>query len=308
MSKLAQLQAQAADIAAVSADMTEAVKGGGGARLLPVGYAFGRLVEYVELGMQQQTYNGTPKDPALEAQLGFALWGQGYQNEDGTPYLMRLFPFAISRNDKAKSFKLFKLLNWDGLSTHFAQLIGKGFLVRIEHEPKSKTDATIVSRIQLDKFLPPIDPVTAAPYAIPEAPDSMLRLFLWEKPTKEAWDELYQEGKWDDGSSKNRLQETIMGAIDFQGSPLQQLLGGSIPELPSNPTSAALNGNVVASPLVPSVVAVAPSAPHTNVNTVSVPPVTMSHTNPAQVVAAPLAPVVGAVAPPTVPLTPVVPA
>lgn len=227
MSKLEQIKALAAQAAATGPDMNEAQKGGGGARLLPEGYAFGRFVEYIELGKHAQEFQGKAKEPALEVQIAFALWGQGYQNDDGTPYILRPFQFAVSRNEKAKAFKLFKALNWQGTAKHFAELLGQAFLVKIVHEAKSKTDATLVSRIDFAGFLPPLDPVTKAPYPIPEAADDLYQLFLWDYPTKEGWDALYVEGKWDDGKSKNRVQETIMSALDFAGSPLQQLLMGS---------------------------------------------------------------------------------
>jgi len=65
--KLAALQALAAqDVAESGIDLNEAVKGGGGGRLLPEGYAFGRLVEYIEFGNQPQEFQGQAKDPALE--------------------------------------------------------------------------------------------------------------------------------------------------------------------------------------------------------------------------------------------------
>lgn len=274
MSKLQALQALAAQAAATGPDMTESVKGGSGARLLPAGYAFGRLIEYVELGKHPQEFGGKAKEPALEVQVAFALWGQGYQNDDGTPYVLRPFPFAVSRNEKAKAFKLFKALNWQGTSTHFAQLIGSAFLVKIVHEAKSKTDSTIVSRIDFDGFLPPLDPVTKAPYPIPEATDDLYQLFLWDYPTKEGWDSLYVDGKWDDGKSKNRVQETIMSALDFAGSPLQQLLMSAgisalpiaaaalpaAPEAPAVPTQPAAPVIACTAPEVAPIVPLAPVA------------------------------------------------
>lgn len=289
---LAQIQALAAQAAAVAPDMNESVKGGGGARLLPAGYAFGRLVEYVELGHQPQEFNGKAKDPAMEVQLAFALWGEGYQNDDGTPYVQRLFPFAISRNEKARAYLLFKALNWKGTATHFAQLLNEPVLVKIVHEAKSKTDATIVSRIDLKGFLPPLDPVSRQPYNIPAATDDLFRCFLWDFPTKEGWDALYVDGKFDDGQSKNRVQETIMSALNWEGSPIQQLLMQSgIQNLPA----AALAAPVAALPAspAPSVPAAVPAAPAA----------------PAVAPAAPLAPVApAAVAVPASPSVPVLPA
>ena len=262
--KLEALQALAAqDVAESGIDLNEPVKGGGGGRLLPEGYAFGRLVEYIEFGNQPQEFQGQAKDPALEFTLGFALTGQGYQNDDGTPYIVRTYNTALSRNEKARAFKLFKALNWKGTAKSFAQLLGETFLVKIKQVPKSKTDPKIVSRIDLDGFLPPLDPVTRQPYPVAEAPDDMYRLFLWSRPTKEAWDSLYIEGEYE-GKSKNRIQEQILAALDFQGSPLQQLLMQSgVTALPTAAPAAPVAAPVAAAPVAvaPTPATVAPAAP-----------------------------------------------
>ena len=249
---------------------------------MPEGYAFGRLVEYIEYGNQPQEFGGKPKDPALEYTLGFALWGQQpdpadpskfltYHNDDGTPYVVRTYNTAISQNEKSRTHKLFKALNWKGTAKNFAQLLGETYLVKIKHVAKSKTDPKIVSRIDLDGFLPPLDPVSRAPYQIPEAADDLYRLFLWARPTKEAWDSLFIEGQYEakDGKpaeSKNRIQEMILAALDFQGSPLQQLLLESgVQNLPTAaPAAPVAAAPVAAAPVAPAaapVAAVAPAAP-----------------------------------------------
>ena len=326
--KLAALQALAAqDVAESGIDLNEAVKGGGGGRLLPEGYAFGRLVEYIEFGNQPQEFQGQAKDPALEFTLGFALTGQGYQNDDGTPYIVRTYNTALSRNEKARAFKLFKALNWKGTAKSFAQLLGETFLVKIKQVPKSKTDPKIVSRIDLDGFLPPLDPVTRQPYPVAEAPDDMYRLFLWSRPTKEAWDSLYIEGEYE-GKSKNRIQEQILAALDFQGSPLQQLLMQSgvtaLPTAaPATPVAAPVAAApaavaptpapaAVAAPAVPAAPLAVPAASPA-VASVAVPSV--SAPTPAPVAVAPVAAPAGVPAPvtpaapiPAVPSSPVLPA
>lgn len=258
-------------------NMNEAVKGGT-SRLLPAGYAFARLVEVVELGNHAQEFQGQKKDPAPEIQLGFALYNTAdrvYQNEDGTPYIIRPYSFALSQNDKARAFLLFKALNWKGTKTSFGQLLGQAFLAKIVHEAKSKTDATIVSRLDLKGFLPPLDAASGMPYPVPEATMDLMRLFLWARPTKGAWDALYVAGQYDakDGKpaqSKNFTQEKIMSALNFDGSPLQQLLMASgIQALPTAtvaavaalPTGAVLpQPAVTAAPVVAAVVPLAPSA------------------------------------------------
>lgn len=274
MSRLAQFQAQAAALAETGPDMNEKTAGGGG-RLLPAGYAFARLVEYIELGSQPQEYQGQKKDPKPEFRLGFALWGEPepgnkYHNDDGTPYVIRTFDMTLDRNEKAKAFKLFKLMNWRGTAKNFAQMLGWGFLLKIVHEPKDKAqpNGQKVSRIDLAGFLPPLDPVTKAPYPIPEAADELYQCFIWDAPTKEAWDALYVEGKYDDGKSKNRVQETILGAVDFQGSPLQMLLmgnaitgatvGQAAPATPSVPVGGVTAPNVTV-PALPAVGGASPA-------------------------------------------------
>ena len=331
--KLAALQALAAqDVAESGIDLNEAVRGGGGGRLLPEGYAFGRLVEYIEFGNQPQEFQGQAKDPALEFTLGFALTGQGYQNDDGTPYVVRTYITALSRNEKARAFKLFKALNWKGTAKSFAQLLGETFLVKIKQVPKSKTDPKIVSRIDLDGFLPPLDPVTRQPYPIAEAPDDMYRLFLWSRPTKEAWDSLYIEGEYE-GKSKNRIQEQILAALDFQGSPLQQLLMASgVTALPTAAPATPVAAPVAAAPVavaptpapaaavapaapaaVPAAPLAVPAAASPAVASVAVPSVSVP--TPAPVAVAPVAAPAGVPAPampvaaiPAVPSSPVLPA
>lgn len=278
-----EMLALANEAAAEGPNMNEAVKGGT-SRLLPAGYAFARLVEVVELGNQPQEFNGVAKDPAPEIQLGFALYNTAdrvYQNDDGTPYVIRPYSFALSQNDKARAFLLFKALNWKGTATSFGQMLGQAFLAKIVHEAKSKTDATIVSRIDLKGFLPPVDAASGMPYPVPEADIKLMRLFLWARPTKGAWDALYVEGQYEgkDGKpaqSKNRTQETIMSALNFAGSPLQQLLMASgIQALPAAPVGAVMpselpSGAVPIAAAIPAttapvVAAVAPLVPQSPV-------------------------------------------
>lgn len=232
---LAAILAEADAAAETGLDMNEVVSGGGqGSRLLPQGYALARLVEYTEFGNQPQEFKGVAKDPAQEVQLAFALYGavpgsdETYHtvDKDGVlvPYIIRLFPFALKQNDGARSHLLFKLLNWDGKAKSFGQLLGKAWVVKVVHEPKSKSDQTLVSRLDITTFLPPLDPVTQQPYNIPMPEDKYFRIFLWDRPTKAGWDALYIEPT---AKVKNFVQDKIMSATNFEGSPLQQLLGGA---------------------------------------------------------------------------------
>lgn len=228
---LQQMQQQAEAAAASAVDMNVAQKGGGGI-LYPVGYCFARLVEVIELGNHIQEYKGVPKDPAPQVRLGFAIFGEGYQKEDGSAGYIKTYDLAMSANEKAKTFKLFKKLNYKGQAKTFAQLLGQTYLLKVAHYTAQAVGSKPRSIIDLEGFLPPNDPVTKQPYPIPDAPDSMYRLFLWDMPTQQMWDSLFMEGVWDDGKSKNIIQNQLMSATDFPGSALEQLLGGST-DMPS---------------------------------------------------------------------------
>lgn len=287
MSKIQEMQAAIAAASETADNMTEVQKGAGG-RLLPAGYAFGRLVEYIELGNQPQEFNGVAKDPAPEFQLGFALWGEGYQNEDGTPYILRPYSMARSRNDKARAFLLFKALNWKGTAVNFGQLLTESYLVKIVHVPKSKSDPKIVSRIDLTGFLPPLDPVTRSPYPIPEAREEDIKFFFWDTPTPSSWADMFIDGAFENGDSKNTLQEKLIGATNYSGSALE----------------AMLTSNGLPVPVVKPKAAAKATAPATPAN--AAPALPAAPSTPAAAVAVPLAPApaIPAIAPAASPATP----
>lgn len=228
-SYLEQLKAKANAVAATAEDMNESVSGGGGGRLIPAGQYVGRIVEYVDLGLQPQEYQGKAKDPAPEVRLGICLF---YSNPDKPgepdPYVIRPRELAISRNEKATAFKAFAAMNYkrDPNIKHFAQFIGEPFLFHIDVKT-AKESKRQYNVVVWDKTAPAIHPVTKQPYDVPQAPDELYRIFLWDNPTKEDWDSLFIEGERDDGTSKNFVQEKILAALDYQGSPLQLLLEGA---------------------------------------------------------------------------------
>ena len=302
---------------AVMTDMSVQSAGGQGGKLYPEGYAFGRLVAYVELGDIVQEFNGEAKAPAPHMFLGFAIWGAGYQNEDGSPGYITTYDLSLSNNGKAKAFKLFKKLNYKGGATTFAQMLGENFLVKIVHHTAKAPGSKPRSIIDIEGFLPPREQVSGTPYTIPPAgaqdvADSMYKLFLWDTPTPETWATLFIDGKRDDGTSKNWLQDKVMEATNFIGSPLDIMLGGvAMPSLVAGVAPTAPVTAPVVSPVAPvvvtevavPVVATAPVAPVVQpvavvVNVPNTPVVTAP-------VVAPTAPVV--VAPPVVAATPVAP-
>lgn len=328
MTAIQRLREQAAAAAQQAAiDMSQASTGGGGERrLYPAGFALAQLVEVIEFGKQPQEFGGKAKQPALEFRLGFALWGgdpanpaECYNNADGTPGFIRTWDIALSNNEKARAKLLFDKLNYKGTAKSFAELIGEKYLVPITVKT-SKSDATKkFNDIDLKDIRPPFDPVSRQPYGIPDAPDSMYRMFLWAMPTKEGWDSLHIEGTNDAGKSKNFLQEKCYAALDFPGSPLEQLLRGAGAHIPTPEELAAASAPAtppapsapVAAPVAPAAPAalptapVAPPAPSVPAVPTDVPfdggvPTTMPQ--------APAAPPAVPVAPPAMPVLPTTPA
>lgn len=220
---LAELKALAALAKETAVDMTEEQKGGGGGRLLPEGYTMARCSGVIEFGLQPQEFEGKPTADAEEVQLEFVLYDEGYCNEDGTPYVVRTWPFKVSRTAKSNAFKLFKSLNWQGLHTTWTDLIGEPILLKIKHT-ENKTTKKKSSSIDTAGFLPPINPRTKKPEECPEFDEQFLRFFLWDQPTIECWNLLEIKGENDEGGSKNFIQNKLLSARNFAGSALEAML------------------------------------------------------------------------------------
>lgn len=213
MSKLAALNALREQARETQTNMTEAKKGGGKARLLPAGHTLARIVGLIQFGNQPQTFDNKPKAPAPELTLQFALYDEGYCNEDGTPYVVELWPFAESQNDGSHSFKMFKAMNWDNAGTSWIDLIGKPIMVEIEQYKGGKDKKELKSGIKKTGFLPPIDLRSKKPYDCPALDEDLLVCMLWDYPTKENWDAL-----------RDFHKEKCLDALNFVGSELETML------------------------------------------------------------------------------------
>lgn len=214
---LAALELLIENTADTGVDMTEESAGGGGRKLLPKGACLGRIVEYIEYGSQEQFHEGVKKDrPADEISLGYCLYDEGYANEDGTPYLDHGMSFSVTRTAKSNAFKAFKVLNWQGTATRWLQLVGKPFLFEYDNRISAKTKKPYhLNNLQLAR--PPLDPRTKKPYECDPVDPTHLRVFLWDAPQLAHWDSLEIKGN-------NFIQEKILGALNFAGSPLESLL------------------------------------------------------------------------------------
>lgn len=255
-------------IATQSVDMTEESTGGGGG-LMPEGFALARMVTYIELGLQPQEFGGKAKAPASEVILGFKLFGGPDNCYDGR--FISTFSIALGNNTKSNAKIAFDRMNWKGDMRHFAQGLGRGFLLPITVHTNDTTKKQS-NRINLKGILPPIDPVSKSAYPIPEVTEADLKYFFFDRPTKESWDSLFVEGSYDDGGSKNKHQEKILTALNFPGSALEQLISGvvlpdpgsvqAVPATDSAPqTQATPVAPAVPAPVGPVVAPVAPVLP-----------------------------------------------
>lgn len=270
-----QMMALANQAAATGEDMTEGVVGGSSAPM-PIGMAQARLIRVIELGEHSQKDFTTKKHKsfAKEISLAFALWGNGrledgtqttYHNpETGAPRIWVPFDMAMSRNTGSTAFRMFKQLNWRGDKVNFAQLLNSTFLLPFTLQNKSRTDTTQVVKLNIDGITGPFNPMDQSMLQIPEVKTEDMRLFLWDFPNKAAWDSLFVEGEWPakgdkPAESKNKIQNKIMAANNFNGSPLQILLAGggaALPDLTAVATPVAQAAAPVVAPLAVPVAAV----------------------------------------------------
>lgn len=256
----------AAALETQTVDLTETGTSGGGG-LMPAGQAYARLYKYLEYGQQPQEFKGVKKAPADEFKIGFKLYGgaEGCYNER----TIDTFGLAVSNAPNAGAKKAFDKLNWKKDIKHPAQAMGRPFMVTITVH-KNATTGKESNRLDLNGIFPALNPVDGIEVALPELAAEDREFFFFQNPTVETWGALYQEGKWDNGDSKNRDQEKILSALNFPGSPLEQLISGVVlPDLtpePVAPTVAAVVvPEVVVTPVVAPVVEAAVVAPVTPV-------------------------------------------
>lgn len=248
--KIAALAAKAAELN----DQTD-VKEGGDFEYTPPkeGKTIARFIEYIELGKHgQKPFQGTPKPDADEVRLTFELLNEkrgdiktievegGGTKKIADRISVRM---PIKLNDRAKFVKLFRKMAYgrDAIK-HMAQMLGEPFIITIIHntakdDPK-KIYANIADKDGNWTIEPPryTDPMSGESKDISgsvPAALSPLKIFLWNAPDKEQWGSLFIEGTRTvkrDGRdvevSKNWLQEVLLSAKNYKGSPLDTLLSG----------------------------------------------------------------------------------
>lgn len=237
------------------ADMTQAVKGGG-AEPPAEGSGTAVFIGYIEIGKHKRVMQGTPKtvdEAILRFELTGPLWPAREADGVKIPHIIDV-KLTRSLNDKAKLFKLFTRMNYEGKATHITQLLTQTYKVTVRHREAKIGDKTMKFPELTDKegnftILPPrievFDEDTGAvsyksmkinPYITP------FHALLWDKPDIDQWKSIFIEGHWPDeknedgsvkkkGKSKNKYQGYVAAAVNFDGSLVQQLIVGNGIEL-----------------------------------------------------------------------------
>lgn len=250
------IQAAIQQAAQQGPDMTKEAAGGGGDYEPPAkGLCVATLIGYIELGVHESEWQGQKKRKE-KVQLIFELAG-GKNNpktlDDGTKIPHRItITETKSLSAKANFFKLFQAMNFDGTARHFAELLDRHFLCDVSHDERGEgSNKRVYASLRTDSGYTLRAPlvqqgdvlagdVTAVP--VPKPPRvSDLRLFLWDFPSKEMWDSLFIDGEYEakpaaDGrpalpaKSKNVIQNKIKEALNWNGSPMQEILsaGGEL--------------------------------------------------------------------------------
>ena len=237
LTTLQRLQQKAQQAIELSQDMTQVQNS---IEPIPAGIHPMQFVKYIEYGKHHKVEKGVVdlSTPArLEFQAWFAVWCDGF-DKPARFINSGWFRLGVSTNPKSKALLMFNSMNHMKDCRTFPSLLGRTFMGKVEHKEK---DSKIYSNLVHGGFSALVDPISKKPYDVPELPDNVWGMFLWEAPTIEDWNALYIGGTTDDGKSKNYVQDAILSAVDYQGSALSALLGsGNLPSLavPSDPVTA----------------------------------------------------------------------
>ncbi len=239
-----------AEAQAVAEDQTEDT-GGFERRLIPAGPSLARFIGYVEVGKRpQKPYQGKAKPDCMEVRFSFELCGANNQytigEGDDAKTVRDVIGIKITKKmgDKAGFVKLLKKMTYgrpDRLN--FGSMLGEGFLINIVHNPgKDKEGNDVIWANMKDENFNYLigapaqtDAITGATtvFDVPEAINP-LRLLLWDAPSQAQWDSVFIDGERtvkvngvDTVESKNWLQRDIVQeAVNFDGSPIHQMLAG----------------------------------------------------------------------------------
>lgn len=247
-------------------DQSQTNTGGGDFVPAPAGTTVARFVDYIEVGLQKQRpYNGREKPPAEKVYVTFELLGAKYVrtievNGKNKEIADRItIPLTVSLHEKSSFKKLFKkmLYGRDGIN-HMSQMLGEAFKVTVTHNvtgegDKKRTYVNLTDDEGVYLVGAPVKQETddegnvtgTKKLAVRESVNGE-RMFVWDEPTQECWDSIFIDGDKEITDekgkkktvSKNRFQNEITSALNFEGSPIQAFLEGS-EDLSENPEELA---------------------------------------------------------------------
>ncbi|WYW04030.1 hypothetical protein SKa3_00019 [Pseudomonas phage vB_PpuP-SKa-3] len=251
--------------AAAQSNHGEATKGGGG-DMEPAkpGLTILTLVSYIEIGKQLHEIPNKPSWESDDVLLVFEMNGGANKAKEveGKLYPKRVeVQEKLSQNEKANYLKIFNQLNYDGQATHGSQLVGKHFLANVFVNDKGYPSLKGPNGYNFQAPIvikgDPLDPEqqTKHPVPAPARSDSTNRVFLWDYACQEMWDSIFIDGEYEarkdektgkeyPAKSKNKFQILIKKALNFQGSPIQKILGEEALSLSDSPIGGddALSG------------------------------------------------------------------
>ena len=224
-----------AKMAAVAEDMTKPVAAGAKRPPPAKGPTGLRYVGYFEGGDQKRTFKGEVKSVPCVRHV-FELVGKKHPpitTDAGIIPVRMTVEVTRSQDPRSANFGLFQRMNYKGEHKHFVQMLGQAFRGNVVHrEGSSVTFADLdVKSIgsPTAEVVGDDGEVTLKQLAVGPALTEP-KAFLWNHSDLEDWDALYIPGEYperkrEDGTviparSKNVLQAWIMGAANFEDSPI----------------------------------------------------------------------------------------
>lgn len=252
-------------------DVTQADKGGFTRVPARAGVALFRFKSYIETG-QHTVEKGMGKGKVQNwADFEFELVHPDHMigpDDNKFPDTISLRNINISKNEKAKYFKLFQKMNYEGKAKSFPELLGQGFLGRVVHNVSG--DTTYVNMEEDGVFLigapryepdPVGQPGVIREIAVPELQGD-IQCFLFDAPGATAemvqrmWDGITITGEKADGTPrKDWICDKIRSANNWEGSFVQSVVGGSatatqaVADDIAAATTAAADGSADDSPI-----------------------------------------------------------
>lgn len=202
---------------ALNASKVKSVSTGPKAEPLEAANYLGRVVQVIDMGMQEQRpYQRQEKPPAHEIMLTYELGTEFMKDEKGEDdttrprWISESFPLHNIKADLAKSTKRAKELDPSmKLGGDFAQMVNLPCTVTVVAVPSKKDVNTIYNNVA--NITPPMKGIP-----IPELVNPP-KVFDLDEPDMEIFQSLPE---W--------LQDKIKGNLEYNGSPLQKALEGVV--------------------------------------------------------------------------------